>query len=640
MATGHKIGQFMRSGQQAAASANATEIGYIARKIDETKDANGSRRVKKWVRKQLSSQQEVLIECITGEIYRYLIANFQPKVRTGDANTILSEFIPYRSVRDIFDNPKYKNNEIRFKNSFIEKLDDFMLVLFSSITLEENDLSDMNYGLATKEGGVVKTETLRTNAEGIQEIDELPQAPPAKFIMGNQLAPDSIFSRFGSAAPDNSIEVDNEYFSFIKIDHGQSLNSMRIADNKFRNSRKILSIAPVKYYLPTGQENIDANSSIGIDNRKKKDRSEIWTGTRKYNIEPHFIDQVICDFLCGSIDKNYIQLLNYQPSTLPLFDGRLLSLFNVKDPIWRANRPYYEQNSSAEKYGSIWGKSSHYCEMWDKFEESKYFAIAKIVFTHDDVYDTIAKNATDISSLSEKQAQIRRKICLNIDSLFNAISTDLDFCIYCFYNQERIETTISSSCNRVSKNLASERYKEEIGSIASPINTRRLDQIIKIGSFYEGEEIRKATHNLINQIYKQIQDKNWKTGLFGGVLIGLQSANSDGRYQLVTVPNHVADMALSFQRYDLSPKHRLFKTLQELSYLANHAIQSSSWSRSNETTAFYESVRAIISNLAIQDHPRKAKAVRFFNVYYSTREKKRYIELINISREIESYMRS
>ena len=153
MLKGHKVGSFKKSGPQPGKSANETAIGLFLRK-NRPHEGESKGVFHKWVKKNLPSQQEVLIECITGEIYRYLIGDYQPKVRTGGSNVILSEFIPYRSVRDIIDKPKYKDSQSKFKEAFIEYLDGFMLVLFSAIVLEENDLSDMNYGLAIAEGGV------------------------------------------------------------------------------------------------------------------------------------------------------------------------------------------------------------------------------------------------------------------------------------------------------------------------------------------------------------------------------------------------------------------------------------------------------------------------------------------------------
>jgi len=86
---------------------------------------------------------------------------------------------------------------------------------------------------------------------------------------------------------------------------------------------------------PSTSNTIDKTSEIWIDKRKKDDRSMIRTTKRKYEIEPYFIDRVVFHFLCGFIDRNYIVNLHYKPSTLPLFDGRLLSFFKKDDGIWK-----------------------------------------------------------------------------------------------------------------------------------------------------------------------------------------------------------------------------------------------------------------------------------------------------------------
>ena len=224
-----------------AATANQTAIGNIKRK-------DGSD--KKWVKKTLSCQQEVLIECIIGEIYRYLIGPKQPKIRTGEegdnpnpeSNTVLSEFVPYRSLRDIFrieNSPKY--DMTLFKQCFNDQIDGFMMIIFSSMMLEENDLSDMNYGLS--------------------------------------IYKDGFFEKYGE---------------FIKIDHGQSLNSMRIAVSRVF-SRPHFGSHDFKFYPPIQQPinaNLPSANTLALDTRARESTFKVFK-TTQYDISPSYLDHII-----------------------------------------------------------------------------------------------------------------------------------------------------------------------------------------------------------------------------------------------------------------------------------------------------------------------------------------------------------
>lgn len=648
MAEGHKTGGFMRSGQQAAASANATEIGYIERKNRQA-DEPDKKVLKKWVKKRLDSQQEVLIECITGEIYRYLIGNYQPKIRTSDVNTILSEFIPYRSFRDIMEDPKWRNNAKRFKDGFIANLDGFMLVLFSAITLEENDLSDMNYGLATRRGGVDVQKKLRQTENGDMEIDEPPEPDNRRpgILWGHYPAP-----------PEPVVPTeDAEYYGFIKIDHGQTINSMRIAESATWESKQkhikfdrkeIAKLGPwsraeIKYYPPSSDRDQEQVGGVSVDRRRKRDRKTIFTAMkgRTYVIDPYFIDRVLFHFLCGFIDKDYIENLHYQPSTLPLFDGRLLSLFNRDDQCWYKQRPHYARGQ--QSYASVWNtnyfeKGAMYSDMWDRFEECKYVAIAKIVFTDSKVYEQIARNATDITSLTAKQQEIRNKVRMNIEALYAAISTDLDFCVYCHDNQQTIRETIQGSYQRMSRKTQGEedsaRYAGALRPVGQPVDETRLEAIVKIGGHYSAEPMRKAANDFIVDVYDRIQNTDWKTGVGGGKKIPVKPRNEPGgRLQIVTVPDHVAEMAISCAYYDFSPRYRLFRTLQDLSYFARHANQKRGFFRKDSTQEFYNHVLtglATIGDNIVDLTNQQKRALRYFSAYYETAGRERFVELTTL----------
>ncbi len=139
------------------------------------------------------------------------------------------------------------------------------------------------------------------------------------------------------------------YGEFIKIDHGQSLNSMRISD-KAVLAKPVYGTAKIKYYQPPPGSGLDTH---GLDKRTMKQRQTIWFTVRKYTISPVFVNRIIIHFLLGFIDEAYINEMTFQPSALPLYDGRLLTFFT----------------DMPDKY--------------DRCETAKIEAIAKIVFTKD-----------------------------------------------------------------------------------------------------------------------------------------------------------------------------------------------------------------------------------------------------------------
>jgi len=533
-----------------------------------------------WFKKPLSSHQEVLIECIAGEIYRYIIGPHQSKIRTGkekdgkgnDINLILSEGVKYRSVRDVFDKtqttPKKKDPQeqrdalaekaliIRsipaFKRAFVEHIDGFMRVLFASIMMEENDLSDANYGMAI-----------------VRETEQV-----------------------------------EEYGDFIKIDHGQTFNSMRIAESgKYK-------YASVKCFPPPANI-LDMSGNLGIDKRTKDNRSTMWaapifrtTKSRTYKIDPYFIDWVIFDFLCGFIDKDYIRGLQYEPAILPVFDGRLLSLFQEyyrKADARPGIRPTKEERS-----------------IWDTFEDAKYAAIAKLIFTSDELYLKIAENATDDARLPGKQVQIRQKLQQNLDNLTEVMLYDSDFCAYCHRNEELINAEIRNSHDRMIHSRAgqdSSRYHQVLSGV-NPIALEKFKAFKSTGARFN-REFEEQTRAFLQKVGQKIIDNRWEVGLFGGTKIrynelemGMEDvqlkfiAGTVGgtlnKYQkpyhpnvavasrTVTVPDHVAQMACSLAVYYKMPTFRVFRTLQDILYLAADANKKKSSTRKAGTQQFYD----------------------------------------------------
>ena len=555
-------------------------LGESAHPVYMGKIAKESGREVTWFKKPLSSHQEVLIECITGEIYRYIIGPEQSKIRTGkeindkgrEMNLILSEGVKYRSVRDVFDKSQMTPNKkdsreqqdalrekaliVRsipaFKRAFVEHVDGFMRVLFASIMMEENDLSDANYGM------VITRET----------------------------------------------ENGEEYGNFIKIDHGQTFNSMRIAESgKYK-------YATVKCFPPP-KNLLDMAGNLGIDKRTKSNRATMWaapifrtTKSRTYKIEPYFIDWVIFDFLCGFINKDYIRGLQYEPAILPVFDGRLLSFF----------QDYYRQADARPGVRPSREERS----LWDIFEDAKYAAIAKLIFTNDELYQKIAENATDDTRLPEKQTSIRHKFQQNLDSLSEVMTYDPDFCAYCHRNEELICTSIRESYYRMIHSRGGEesaRYYQALKDI-HPVAAEKLNTFKRMGARFD-QEFEDMTRIFLQKVGQKIIESQWEVGLFGGTKIrfhelsvGMEgmrlkfiagivggklnkyqkpySAEVTASIREVTVPDHVAQMACSLAVYYKMPTFRVFRTLQDILYLAADANKNRSSTRKASTQQFYD----------------------------------------------------
>jgi hypothetical protein len=528
----------IRKPGDATRSANPTKVGLITRK-DGTK--------KKWVQKILKSRQEVLVECMTGEMYRYLIGPQQPKIRTGGENEIMSEFTPYRAVRDIIDVSKNRHMAAKYKAAFQADLHGFAKVLFSSIVFEENDLSDQNYGLAI-----------------------------TRHVDGD--APDTF---------------DEDYGEFLKIDHGQSLNSMRV-------SGSLKKYAEIKYYPPPTQAQIDPY--YGIDKRTKKARSTIWFTARKYEVTPYFIDRCLLHFLLGAIDKDYILGLNYQPATLPLFDGRLLPFF-----------------------AGLQGR-------YDLLEEAKYRAIAAIVFTPIKLFASIGSRAS-YEGMNEKREEILQRVKRNRDALFEAIRTDLDFCVYCAENAELIRQDLQGCLRRMThkreredrEETLSERYGDLAGR--EPVDDAALNPILKVGKHYAGARMRDEVAALLLALRNTLADHDWKVSGTGGLPIPIRPG------QTKTLPETASAMALACMRWNYSPRRRLFRTLHDLTYLANVALQKKSAFRTKQTQRGYENLRAMILDFCTY-----TSAIKYFWKKYEQTKAERFIDLYRLADEIDTFI--
>ncbi|WP_186644666.1 hypothetical protein [Fluviispira vulneris] len=219
--------------------------------IEKKKENNISKEI---VYKPLNNEQESMIEVITGEIYRYLIGNSQPKTKTAPCFGIISEKVSYFSIRDYYE----KGTNQEYIQKFRQDYKGFVNILISSLFLEENDLHDGNFGFS---------------ADG----------------------------------------------KLMKIDHGQSLNTLRIEKSKLNS----LSLAEVKYYDEIYYAKHDQHRSY-----KEKGYRKINLGTlRKYKITAKFLDEFLLVFLQGKYGINYIKSQEFIPSIFPTYDLRLLHFF-------------------------------------------------------------------------------------------------------------------------------------------------------------------------------------------------------------------------------------------------------------------------------------------------------------------------
>lgn len=513
----------------ASATANPTFKGAINR------DLKG-KEAKTWWRKQLESRQEVLVECVTGEIYRYLIGGRQPRLRAEAANVVLSEHIPYHSPRDYFDrwpgDAQKRQNREPWKRAFSNHLESLAMVLVSSMVLEENDLSDQNYGLAL---------------HPVQGEDD--------------------YSADASAAR----APGDVYASFIKIDHGQSLNSLRIADlaTHAKLKKRMTGRAVIKHF-PVAAGN-------GPDERRKRDRKTIASSVlskRRYAVPSYFLSWSFFDFLSGVIDKDYILASEFQPSTFPLFDARVLSLLPLATP-------------------------AEHAQTADRLEAAKYAAVAKIIFTSDEVYRTIARCAVpqdDVRNLG----LIVERIVANKRTLRDAIANDPDFFAWLHPNKAFVEEAIRSSARRMSTKRGgdeSERYGS-LGAVepfdptwtAAKKVGEALSQLVEDAAF----KLDVIAHTLR-------RSEGVRASWGGGESVQLESLldpSSPAARNAVTarLPRHAAIMANTLACWRISPQRRALRTTFSMAIMAHRALNAEASSRRSEATAaFYREVNELMT---------------------------------------------
>ncbi len=511
-----------------AKTANVTLIGKMPRK-SKVDDA-GNALWKDWVRKELESTQEVLIESVTGEIYRYIIGGPQPKIRTADAHTILSELVFYRSFRDIQGpaNPEHIVDKEKWHAAFRENIEGFMRVMFSTIMLAENDLSDMNYGLEV------------TSAKGVSET----------------------------------------YGEFIKIDHGQSLNEMRIADLKDRSSffskKRFAKKAEIKYYDP-----LDSQALGAADTRGKSDRSSRFTmwQSRRYALGPHTIDRLAHDFVLGRVNKAYIDGLDFQPSALPFFDGRLLSVLH------------------GDKDRSV-------SETASRVEVAKYMAIATMVFTDDRVYREIGKRAAHNDEPATVKL-ITDSIVAKKRALLEAVSCDPDFSAWlasegvAIWVGEVIAANLKRMKHKVDGVTASERYGDM--DLGSGVDEGALEDLVAVGRVLGDETLTRAVRDALLSVAAVLAEE-WGDGkrvdvtslrAFAGIpLEGAATAR---------LPHSAEVMAAHLQDY-LHNESRLLRTYLCLcfeSVLSSKKAAGFFSGRSSATVSKYDAIEKILTDAAV-----------------------------------------
>ncbi|TYT73923.1 hypothetical protein [Desulfobotulus mexicanus] len=456
-----------------------------------------------WFLKELESVQEAQIECMTGEIYRYLLGPYQPKIRVRKdpgASTVVSSSVKFLSFRELLEKEGNKNNNLiydKYKKAFQENLDSFMMVMISSIFFEENDLSDNNYGLV-------------------------------------------VLSGEGNA---------REFGGFVKIDHGQSFNSLRISEASrnagvFDVKKKMLGHANIKYFPPVSPR-------PARDRRVKSDRCTMGLmSNRKYLLSHAFLNTIVTDFLDGRITKDYIQNLQYQPSACPFYDSRLLTLLDYsKDP-----GPYL------------------------LMEYFKYLAIARLIFTSLSALYHIAKNASDIEKVPRVWVDVQKKLIESREHLVSEMKKDPDFLLFCHSQENHIKNLINKSWGEMVQ--GSERYA---GFAGNAFDAGTMNEFSGPGGEYDKDSFIKQTEEYLGSLQKFIEDYPWSTGWGGGKSVVLGGRNKK-------VPGHVAQMLEVLDLYRKCGLVRLIRSAGDMVDMVEKVNASTSSTRKKTTTEAYQAL--------------------------------------------------
>jgi hypothetical protein len=471
-------------------------------------ERRGENKTTTWFTKDLASAQEAQIECMTGEIYRYLLGPDQPKIRVKSSTYVASESVNFVSFRDIMEKQDLRPSFNNFKKAFCDHIEGFMMVAFSSIFFEENDLSDNNYGLVV------------TGAHGAIK----------------------------------------DFGGFVKIDHGQSFNSLRIGENWFLRFAEIKFFKPIKPVPQTDWRKLTD---------RKKIKNPLKSGTRKYHLSHEFFDRIVMDFVDAGVTEAYICNLTYQPSTSPFYDPRLL-------PI-------------------IAGLGE---ERYEKMEIAKYWALAKLAYTSEAAYLHIAKNATDTDQIQPIWQKVQNKIRENRNELLVEVAKDPDFLRFCrvydYYIKERINDAWNMMIHkRGGTGALSERYGATAMGI-NPVDDVALADAAQKGGEYQRRDVIPRSRNLIEGFLDFVGSQKWSVGLMGGTTVTL-------RGKQVKVPAHIAQLVNQLDLYAKSG-HRVMRAVRDMVSVIHDAHHSTSTSRKASTTQAYFALYTQVQQYAQEIH--------------------------------------
>lgn len=356
-----------------AQSANATQIYFVKKERTGFGEQEWDKEwTKQWVVKGLHDVLESCTEAACGELYRYGMGRNQPVTRTLPEGNAASQFVPFHSTTDFFLNKLTPIERENFIRNFRDDLEGFVHLVVLSIFLEENDLHDGNFGL------------------------------------------------------------DKETGKFMKIDHGQSFNSMRTCRPLFEEGTPLkktlkgnaVRVAPVKFWSKESAEAFYTKSMQGLaDLTETTDREQkLDTGGKAYRMTPEFMDGLFSNYFAGRYNMDFACRLGYTASATPLFDQRLATfgLLNESD--------------------------------LPQLEKFKYAAIAKILFTSDEFYVHLLRNSAEFPPDGKLLEEMKAKISSRKQELLQAVTGDQKFMAFLDENCGDVKSKIHESMERMQHN--------------------------------------------------------------------------------------------------------------------------------------------------------------------------------------------
>ncbi|HCY85820.1 MAG TPA: hypothetical protein DHV36_11860, partial [Desulfobacteraceae bacterium] len=301
------------------------------------------------------------------------------------------------------------------------------------------------------------------------------------------------------------------------------------------------------------------------DWRTKNDRSRIRVGAgkRKYHLSHSFLDRIVIDFMDGSIDGAYIKKLRFQPSILPFYDGRLLTILKGLDPD----------------------------TAYVKMEMAKYWAVSQILFTSEDAYLYIATNAVErnerVRGICDR---VLEKIRKNRDTLKEEMVQDQDWLRFCavfdYYIKERITAAWHLMIHKKDGRRYSDRYGG--GRTIDPIDRESLREAKRLGDEYQ--KVLQLTDTYLTELRDTIESYAWMTKRGGGTTITMK-----GRRRKVP-----ATVALIYDHLLISGRCevRLIRAVASIAdILVKSLARTRRHTRHSTTTEAYKSFRTKIRTL-------------------------------------------